>query len=96
MRYLKDLTQELESVRMKKFKEVLIECFKVCHEMQEGSEELKVVCPELKKLAEGQEKLAQDLTRILFIESLKRGCPDVFDEALEEFNQWLEASRTIH
>ena len=81
---------------MKKFKERLVEALKICHEMQEGSDELKVVCPELKKLVEDQAKLAEDLMRILFIESLKRGCPDVFDEALEEFNQWLEATRAIH
>jgi hypothetical protein len=96
MRYLKKLNQALETVRVKKFKERLVEGFKICHMMQEGSEEAKVVCPELKKLAEGQAKLAEDLMRILFIESLRRGCPDVFDEALEEFIQWLEATRTIH
>jgi hypothetical protein len=96
MRYLKKLNQELESVRMKRFKERLIECFKICHALQEGSDELKVACPELKKLVEDQEKLAEGLTRALFFESLRRGCPDVFDDALEEFNQWLKVTRTIH
>lgn len=96
MRYLKDLTQELETLRLEKFKDTIVECFKICHVLQEGSGELKVVCPELKKLAEDQEKMAEGLTRALFFESLNRGCPDVFNEALEEFNQWLELTTTLH
>jgi hypothetical protein len=96
MRYLKELADEFEILRLEKFKERLIECFKICHALQEGSDKLKVACPELKKLVEDQEKLAEGLTRALFFESRRRGCPDVFDEALKEFNQWLKATRTIH